>query len=490
MATLDKNSEDYTRSYQRFASNSAISLSSNSSSARSISESRLKTMLQDPVKNGVSVAGLSKYMKQVNGMYKNIIRYMSSLLTYDHLLYPILEDPFNFSDNPQDIQLAFNQTAIFIERYNIKYYTPQFVEKIFTSGSTYLYKLEDSKGISYMEMPHNLCRIGYVEDGVYRFQIDVTKLNDTLIEYYPKEIQNAYTGYKNGKTDELIESKWYQVSDKGVAFTLDTDVLIQGGISMPPLASALLDAIKIENAKANMEEVDKLENSKIVHSKIETDDRGRPLMDLPVVMEYHNALKKNLPDGSVAITNPFETKSISLNGTGSDGKFTLLDKTVEQLYNDSGVSMMLFAGDGKSSQALESSKKVDCQWLYAYVLPMFANYYNYELKKASKKGSTQWKIKFLNVSYFDQSEAIKTAKDQLSFGGSRLEYLAYTGMTPLQVSNMLVFEQQMLDIDKIMVAKQTSYTQSSKESSNSESEAGRPEVDSPTDTTVRIKDSQ
>ncbi|GAB6253560.1 hypothetical protein BCSAG_48780 [Bacillus cereus] len=484
----NRNSDvNFDYSYQRFASASAtVSGSSANGNIRGINESRLKQMLQDPAKSASQVAGLSGGMKQINGMYKRIIKYLSSILTYDHLVYPVMENPIAFAEAPEAMQMAFAQTAIYMDRLNPKFNLPIFTEKMFTKGITFQYKLEDSKGVAYQEMPINLCRIAYIEDGVYRFQMDITKISDSAILTYPKEIQSAHASYKNGGSDQLIEGKWYQVSDKGVAFTIDPEVLSQGGVALPPLANAIVDALKIENAKDQMEDTDKLDNSKIIHSKIETDDRGRPVMELPVVLEYHNALKRALPAGSVAITNPFETKGVSLNGTGKDGKFALLDKTVDSLYKGAGVSGQLFADDNSSSQALERSIQVDCQWLYSFVLPMYANYYNYELKKVGKKGGI-WKSKFLAISYFNRDEAIKTAKDQLTFGGSRLEYLAYTGMTPLEVANMLIFEQRVLLIDDFMVAKQTSNTLSGDPMAE---EAGRPESDNPSDTTVRIKDSE
>ncbi|MGP0689846.1 hypothetical protein ACW5UC_25190 [Priestia aryabhattai] len=469
---------------RHFASVSAIKNTSSTSSATSITESRLKAMLRDPQTNGVQIAGLSKNMKQVNGAYKRIIKYLSSLLTYDHVLYPVMQDPLQYMEDPATLQLEFAQTAIFLDRLNPKFNLPMITEKMFTNGSVFLYKLEDSKSVAYQEMPISFCRIGYLDQGVYRYQFDVTKIQEATLLNYPKELQSAYTSYKNGATDKLIEGKWYQVGDKGVAFTLDSDALTQNGFALPPLANALVDVIKIENAKDGMESTAELDNTKIVHSRIETDDKGRPLMELPVVLEYHNSLKRNLPDGSVAITNPFETKALSLNGTGKDGKFALLDKSVEQLYEGAGVSKLLFAGDGTSSQALERSIQVDAQWLYSFLLPMFANYYNYELLKAGKKGTT-WKVKFLQMSHFDREAVLKLAKDNLANGGSRTEYLGHCGMTPIEIVNMLVFEQRILTIDDLMIAKQTSYTMS-----GDEGEAGAPESDDPTDTTTRIKDSQ
>lgn len=478
---------EQTMQYRHFASASAtVSGTAGSSNIKGINEARLKAMLQDPSKNAQQVAGLSVAMKQVNGEYKRIIKYLSSILTFDHLIYPVLENPIAFTESPQELQIAFAQSAIFLDRLNPKFNLPIFTEKLFSKGVTYQYKIEDSKSVAYQEIPLSLCRVSYVEDGVFRFQFDVTKLSDTSMLTFPKEFQTAYTSYKNGAVDKLVEGKWYQVSDKGVAFTIDTEILSQGGVALPPLANSLIDAIKMESAKDQMESTSKLDNTKIVHSKIETDEKGRPLMELPVVLEYHNALKRTLPDGSVAITNPFETKGITLNGTGKDGKFALLDKTSDQLYKGAGVSGQLFADDNSSSQALERSIKVDEQWLYSFLLPLYTNYYNYEMKKASKK--LIWKIKLPSISYFSKDEAIKTAKDQLTFGGSRLEYLAYTGMTPLEVANMLVFEQRVLVIDDFMVAKQTSNTLSG--DPQDEGEAGAPKSDDPTDTTVRIKDSK
>lgn len=479
--------QSHSQNHQRFASTSATFTGQSSSASRGIDEKRLKSMLQDPAKNASNVAGLSKSMKQINGIYKKIVNYQSSLLTFDHTIYPVMQNPMQDAGDAQALQQAFAQTAIFVDRLNPKFNLPLFTEKLFTNGVTFQYKIEDSKSVAYMEVPQSLCRVAYLEDGVYRYQFDMSKLTEATALVYPKEFQSAFTAFQGGGSkDQFIEGKWYQVSDKGVAFTIDPDVLMQAGQAMPPMANSLVDALKIESAKDSMESTAQLDNSKIVHSRVPIDEKGRPTMELPVVMEYHNALKRNLPEGAVAITNPFETKASSLNGTGKDGKFALLDKTVDTLFDGAGVSKLLFSGDGTSSQALDRSQMVDTMYLYSYLLPMYANYYNYELKKAGKKG-VQWKIKFLSMTWMNQDDAIARAKDQLTFGGSRLEYLAYCGMTPLEVANMLVFEQRVLSIDDYMIAKQTSNTLSG--DPNAE-EAGAPKSDDPTDTTTRINDSQ
>lgn len=483
----------FAREHGHFASVSASSKASRANAT--FTETRLSSLLRD-TKNAPQVAQFSQQQKSVNGGYKRVIKYLSGLMTFDHTIYPAFQNPMDALKNAEAVKEEWYNMAIFVDRLNPKFNLPLITERLLTNGVAYMYKIEDSKGVSYQELPVALCRVSYMEDGVYRYFIDVSKITDATMLDYPDEIQKSYQSSKGGNKADLFEGKYYQVSDKGVAFTIDADVLANAGLALPALANALVDTVKVDNVKANMESVDELDNSKVVHSKIETNKEGRPVMDLPIVKAYHEAVKKSLPEGSVAITNPFETTVMSMNGTGRDGKFSLLDKAVDQFYLSTGVSPQLFADDNSSSQALERSIQVDSQWLYSTLLPMFANYYNYELSKAGSKGVI-WKAKFLPISHFDKNEAIKVSKDQLTYGGSRLEYLAYSGLSPLEVANMLSFEQNVLDIDKLMVAKQSSHTMSGDENATGSpsdkeesSEKGRPPSENPTDTTVRIKDSE
>ena len=89
-------------------------------------------------------------------------------------------------------------------------------------------------------------------------------------------------------------------------------------------------------------------------------------------------------------------------------------------------------------------------------------------------------------SNFNKDEDLKHLKDAISFGGSRTDYLAALGMSPLEIYSKLSLEQRVLNIDSIMVPKPTSHTLSG----TSSGETGRPSTDNPTDDTDRINDSQ
>ena len=91
-----------------------------------------------------------------------------------------------------------------------------------------------------------------------------------------------------------------------------------------------------------------------------------------------------------------------------------------------------------------------------------------------------WKMKFVRQSNFTIKDDVAIAEKQLTLGGSRLEFLASTGLSPVEVYGRLLMEQKMLNIDTFMIPKQTSFTMGS--------ETGRPTTDNPTDDTDRIND--
>ena len=89
---------------------------------------------------------------------------------------------------------------------------------------------------------------------------------------------------------------------------------------------------------------------------------------------------------------------------------------------------------------------------------MIVNWINNELRK-KKIGGFTWAIKLLDVTEFNKEKRISAAKEGMAFGGSRLEYLATSGYTPLQGLSVLKME-SMLGLDELLVPQASSHTQS------------------------------
>lgn len=449
-------------------------------------KARIQNYLKKPEENFTQIAALMREMVSKNGVVGKAIEYYQSHPTYYHSIFPILgssaEYDFTGSTKEDYVDIGYG-----LHNLNIPFYAPYFVKKTLINGVTFFYKMQDSKGTGYLELPQEWCRIYVQKDFVYRFRLDMSQIKAEVAATLPNELAKAYESYVN-KTDidndkKWYDKKWYNVSDKGVAFTFDQGSLVNGGVAVSPFAGLLMDGVSLEKAKSNVDIKDVLDATRIIHSKIPTNNEGVPTLNIKTAQLYDKQMRNRLPEGVVAVTSPNNLTNVSLVGSGNAKVYDTVNKGMEQLFYDLGISSSLFGGDTTSSNIVKESVKKDANWIYNNVFPVLTNYYNYELSKIKTKSKIKWGIKFIRQSNFTLESDLKNYKEQLSFGGSRLDYLAACGMSPIEVYSKLMFEQQVLDIDSLMVVKATSHTTSG----DSLNEAGRPKAEAQSDDTERIE---
>lgn len=459
-----------------------------SSSFGTADSSRIERMLEAPESNYIQIAGLMNALRRKNGSVGSTLRYFTSHLTYNYSLYsaPVEKNNFNIG---QETLTDYLGAATFIDMYGVKRMSAYFAQQVLINGMAFFYEIKDSKGVSYMEFPISWGRISSMKNGVYRWEIDMSQVKDNLVPYMPNEIQKAYEQKKNrASMDEKRwrEGKYYRLSDKAVAFCIDQQVMSNGGIAISELAALLVDSVRLEKAKNNIQIKDDIDTVRVVHAKIPLDKESKPTIPATAAREYGRALQNALPKGVVGITNPMELTNVPLSGAGSTKSYEIADKAQKQLFLSTGAPANLFGGETTSSNIVKMSIKKDAAWLYTTILPMLEAYYNSVLNGFNTKGKSVYRISFLRQSNFTIDEDIKNIKEAVAMGGSRLDYLAALGNEPLEAYSKLVMEQSVLNIDSIMLPKQTSYTMSSTDGEG----AGRPVEDNPTDDTDRINDSE
>lgn len=191
-----------------------------------------------------------------------------------------------------------------------------------------------------------------------------------------------------------------------------------------------------------------------------------------MVEEYHKSTKRNLPDGIAITTNPLDLQSITLSRTGAEA-INQRNDALESILDDAGVNSEIFNGSKSTTEAIAKGVKVD-EMFINNIISMFENFLNYEI--AQNKKSSSWRVKMFNSTHFSRDEYIKRSRENLQYGGSRLEYLAVQGFTPLQGYNVLKGE-QILGIDKILIPQQTSHTMSTNTSSDDNGRPSKEESD-------------
>ncbi|KRL07918.1 hypothetical protein [Liquorilactobacillus hordei] len=455
-----------------------------STSSASTNKENILNFLKNPTSNTGSIAATMRGAYVKNGLITRVVDYYQSIPTFNYSVYPVMGN--KIYDLEGNLSQDYIDIAYGVSQFNIRYYAPFFLKEMLLNGVCYVYQIQDNTGVAYIEFPVEWCEIAQQTNGVYRYYLDMSKFNDDTSAGMPTEIQQAYADYKSGNnkdTTQWYNNKMYLLSNKGVAFTMDLTSLNNGGVAISPFAGLLLDSVSMDQAKENIDIQDTIDNMRIVHSKIPLNSDSKPAMNVETAKIYDAAMRSRLPAGVVSITSPNNLTNVPLNNAGVTSAYDTLNKSAKQIFYDLGVPESIFGGSTTSANIVKDSLQKDANWIYTNVFPLFENYYNLLLTSIKTKTKVGWRFKFVRQSNFSLKDDIAIVKDQLSFGGSRLDYLASCGLDPIEIISKLQFEQNVLNIDNLMVVKPTSNTLSGSQQS---AETGRPETDEPTDDTDRL----
>lgn len=432
---------------------------------RTFSRDNVRKALANPYDNVTTLQQVSSILKSANGIYAKILIYNSTMLTNNHMVTPVSSG--NITSKEKMLK-AYEDVSSFVNKYNIKKTACWIYERVLEQGELYIYKLEGKNQHIIQEFPSQLCKVTAIEDNVKRFAINLNGISSAAIEYMPLEIQNAYNLFKSNKLpkDKIIDGAYYQVSNKGTAFTLEK----QQSKGVPFYCSIFDDLMELEDMKDLKSENVVIESTKLIHQKLPIDkETGKVLMDMNVAKTYHNATKANMPKGTAITTNPLDLQTLSLADSS-----TKLDNDIyqamENAFDTAGINSEIFNGKKNSNMAITSGLVVD-SLLPKRLQMLVEDWMNYELSTYKKNG-TKWKFKFIDSTHFDREERSSKARENMAFGGSRFEFLACQGYDPLEGINLLKAE-QLLGLDEIMIPQATSHTMGK----NSNEKNGRPKVE-------------
>ena len=470
---FDLNEEEYVRNQVDYVNNmvlgrnyallEGLQVNLTGKRHRRITREQIRRALDNPLDNIELLQQASYMLKVTNGIYQEVLDYQANMLTNDYLLIPL---NINKIKSSEKIAKALEEMSNFVGRYNIKYNASWIYKRIFEQGELYVYKIETSDGIILMEIPNVFCKITHKENSVHRFAVDLGRFTDKTILYMPDEIQKAYRSYKKNKSNKnksIVDNSYYKVGKLGVAFPLEENATK----GLPYYTSIFDDLIELEDKKDLKSENDIIDAIKLIHQKLPYDkDTGQLLINTKQAQAIHNATKSNLPKGTAIVTHHLETEVLTLSDSN-----TKLDKSIEQAtdnaYNSSGISAELFNGKKNSNQAIVSGIVVD-SLVPIHLQQMVANWINYELS-INKKSGVQFKLKFIDTTHFNKESRCKLSRENMAYGGSRLEFLATQGYEPNESINLLKAE-RLLGLDDILVPQSTSYTSSGKTGRSSVSE--------------------
>lgn len=416
--------------------------------------------LQNPAKYEKQMRNLSNYLYGVSAQYRQIIKHVATMPTYDYTLN-IVEMPQKI--NKDKVIKAYTKSAQYIDKLNLPHEMSKALRVAFKEDYFYGYEHESKDSYFIQKMDADYCSISSIEDGVFNYAFDFAYFDSypDSLDLYPEEFKTKYQVYKIDR----MRFRWQELdSNKTICIKVMDD--LQYGT--PPYNTVFESIFDLDEYKKIKKSKTKLDNFLLLAQKIPMNDKSQDmnafLIDLETAGAFHEQLADNVSEGISVATSPMDIESIKMEKSKSD--VDTISQAQREVYTDSGLSQYLFNSDKNTSAGISKSISSDEQIVFN-TLTQIERWVNRKLKKQS--GTIKFYIKFLHITEFSREESFNRFLKAAQFGVPvKMEIGASLGLTPLEFLNKVILENDIFELHEKLKPLSSSHTQTNDE------EGGRP----------------
>lgn len=437
---------------------------------------KFRTYNKNPMSNEAKLREMSQFLARVSMPYKRLLWYYASIpLFYWNLTPQILDitkvDNDKLLEEYMSLSHKVTTMSPAVEFKNAMYFALR-------DGVFYgvIYESEDNFFIQKLDPSY--CRPVQLDGGVWNFAFDFAYFdkNKEFLELWHPMFQTGYNNYLKDKKG----MKWQILEDlqpnSSICIKADPD----SDLNLPFFIGTFEAIIDLIDARTLQRNKDIIQNYKLILQKMPTFDNGETddwKLEVETALRYFRMLADSVPENVGVALTPMETDTIDFkqDDTNSD----LIANSMKNVFDDSGVSAMLFNSDKSGSIGLDASIKTDIGLAWNIVSSIERWVQKYLIAYMNK---TIFKFEILKVDIFNKDKAVD-AELKLANNGvpNKMKLAATTGLTPIDVVSNQILENNILNIVDNWKPLMTSFTQSNQE-------AGRPEADNPSDETVKSRD--
>ena len=445
------------------------------------------------------IISLSRFYFKVNGLYRRIIIYFSTMLLYDTVVIPKF---IKQNITKEKFLKNYYKALSFVDKMSL----PQELSRIFTimlvEGAYFglVYNGPDGN-IVFGDLPRRYCRTRFRSNtGNQILELNVQYLesfnNNTdekiILESFPKSILEYYGLWKKG----LVSDPWYICKEyEGVAFICSLD----GSASTDTLPFFIQTIPAISRLKDyEKADLDSVQNelSKLIINKIPLDKEGELDFELPEIEAVHKGIVDMLSDNPhVDVITTFCDTDVASLGSTVDNVRNDLSSITHLVYNEAGVSKQLF--DSDSAISITYSIQNDLALVLSLIKPL-QKWLTYILNyKFSRNEEFFYEINLLPISHYNREEMSNLYLKGAQYGYSKFYAGAALGIKQTDLISLTMVENDFLDLDAKMVPLQSSHTtansvtanRANENNSNTEGGGQEKEVTELSEKTVANKES-
>lgn len=398
---------------------------------------------------------LSRNYFYKNGFYKRIILYYATLLKYSGVLIPNPAPKQNLSNSK--IQERYYKAVDFVERAKLASLLTECSIRALRDGCYYgIIQTNDKSSFALLDLPVSYCTSRFKDifgndiiefNTQYFDKITDKEKREQALETFPKVISRHYRRWNKNK----VKTSWVIIpSDIGVCFPfLDGRPLF---LNVIPATIQYDDAVDTERERA-LEEIRKIIVQKIPHL---TD--GGLLFEPEEAEEIHRGTVGMMkPNKNVSVLTTYADVDAIVSHTAADSVSNNLEKMVQNIYYEGGVSKEMFASTG--SAALETSIKNDTA-LMMILGNKYSTFISNLVNELFANANVSFKYTILPITYYNESTYITDSFKLAQSGYSFILPALALGFSQRDIGNIKDLENDVLKLGEKLIPLSSAYTQS------------------------------
>ena len=409
---------------------------------------------------------ISRHFFAKDGIYRKIILYYATLLTYSGILIP--NPTYGNKLSESYISKRYFLALNYLDRINLEEIMTRMSTKALVEGAYYgiIQTLNKDKLVIF-DLPSTYCRSRFRDfDGNDLVEFDVNYFNQffdendkrDILNSYPKIISDYYKKYRKGK----VSTSWMRLpAEVGICFPLTEDC-------RPLFLNVIPASIQYDDSVDTERERELEEIRKIIVQIVPHLSDGQLLFEPDEALEMHqgavNMMSKNK---NISVLTTYANVDSIVSKTTADTVSSTLEKMYQNIYAEAGASQQIFAPTG--TQAIQISILNDISTMMI-LGNKYSRFFTTIINKLFGNTNIYFKYKILPVSLYNQSDFISDTLKLAQSGYSFLVPSIASGISQNELSSLKSLENDVLHLRDVLIPLSSSYTQK-------DNEVGAPEKD-------------
>lgn len=327
------------------------------------SRDSLRTYLRNPATdaNNKNLRKLSNYLYTVSHVYRRMVNFKAHQINCKTWsAYPIVS--MVDENDEESILREYERVVNIVTAMHMETQIFKIMLAAWKSGVAYgfIYGNPEKDGEFYIHLlDPDYCKISCAsfDQGVLGFLFDMSFFtkDEKQLEYYDKEFQKLYNQYR---TDNI---KWKQLPiERTICIKIDPDNL---DYSIPPLSGLMEQVISLTDLQAAQDEIDSLQNYKMIWGKLDTISGTKSpndfSVDLDLALAFMKKINDALPDNVGYGLSPLDLDTIEFKDNDASDT-NVLSKAYSNLIEANG-SIILNSNRITNSTSFKLAMLAECE---------------------------------------------------------------------------------------------------------------------------------